>query len=251
MRRKFNDMLSQSHNMRCSIADVDVPVTSGSAGSSGAGNASSARARRVFESYHIGADGMMRRCGVSLPPTVLFASYLPPPGVGLLLHIPAPQDALMTTLLTGARVGTDAGSVSLAHYSGILQMMGVPDASLPAVRLSLQAPVAFANFSAPLRALSVGISGSFRAWMRSIAAFAPSSLVSVAATMVEGFVAAISQCTSFCVKLLWPDRFRVSYAYLPWHLPFDLAIALIIIILGLDAAKAFALIVQVRNLDLR
>ncbi len=55
----------------------------------------------------------------------------------------------------------------------------------------------------------------------------------------------IAQCTVFMTNLMWPDRFRVSYAYLPWHLPIDLAVALIIVLLGLDAAKSFALIVQV------
>lgn len=77
--------------------------------------------------------------------------------------------------------------------------------------------------------------------------------VEVTPSAVLQFASWLSGHASYCIThaawLLWPQRFRVSYWYIPWHLPLDLAVALAVVLLGLDAAKAMALILQSLWLD--
>ena len=116
-------------------------------------------------------------------------------------------------------------------------------------------PRAALSWSWPLAALWSDAAGSSNAlatsasvlqtfWLRCIEVTPPATLHF--ASWLSGYA---SYCITNAAWLLWPQRFRVSYWYIPWHLPLDLAVALAVVLLGLDAAKAMALILQSLWLD--
>jgi hypothetical protein len=265
--------VSDSADAASSLSALDEPPRSKTTEEAGR------RPRRVYQSYHVDSRGFVRKCGVTLPPVVLMGTFLPPPAAALLLHVPFPREALLTAIVTGVHVGVGMPSASLAHYGGILRSLvsflrrhllpqlpsahaittttyknnnnqpplpstrsasqELPDPNLPRAKLTLDFAWNATDTAFELTTRAVNLTKAL------IPSIVPAAVLGAVASAIKVSGDIVAYCTSTVIRFLWPDHFRVSYAYLPWHLPVDLAIALLIILVGLEAAKAFALIVQV------
>lgn len=231
------------------------------------------------------SNGELFFCGPGTPPAVTFASFVPLPDSALLAHITFPPDSALTSLVGGIRVGIDSASASLARSVAVLQnqvseLVGVwnfrtfsmntfqdshlsngralpqdLDASIRRVHLEWAWPfvinvtAVFGMLTTQQREALDDANKTIDDCVVWVVKMIPPGVWSFLMSFLSWLQISVMQCITAVAWHMWPDRFRVSYWSLTWHLPFDLAIAVAVVLLGLDAAKALALILQSLWLD--